>query len=249
MRHTPIRNGHGEIVDLIDTRELIDAPVAAPAPASPAAPPRPPRSPSTGPTPLGSLRPQSAAQGQPAPGQGWIMLIAVVALIGLAVFALRGEGGAAPPLDVTAQVPSSPPAPTALVLVRAIVAYDAPNGGALGALEAGRAYSLVAISDAWQQIDIEGSGLVWVRSWELAGEPQPTATATPPPTATLVPYVPPAPVQQRPAYVPPPTPDWSSMPIVGRAESADGVLICESRISQADADRCLADLLAQTSTP
>jgi hypothetical protein len=53
-------------------------------------------------------------------------------------------------------------------LQRACVAYDAPGGNAIGAIEQGRAYSVVARSGAdWLQLDVDGSGLVWVKSGEL----------------------------------------------------------------------------------
>jgi len=48
-------------------------------------------------------------------------------------------------------------------LPRASVAYAAPGGAVLGALEPGRGYRPVARYGAnWVQIDAEGSGLVWI---------------------------------------------------------------------------------------
>jgi hypothetical protein len=57
-----------------------------------------------------------------------------------------------------------------LCLVRAVVAYDAPDGKVLGATLPGRPYELLARSGAaWVLLAIEGSGAVWVRRDELEG--------------------------------------------------------------------------------
>jgi hypothetical protein len=47
-----------------------------------------------------------------------------------------------------------------------LTVYDAPAGNALGDVEAGRAYAVVAQahSGAWMQLDVEGSGLVWAEA-------------------------------------------------------------------------------------
>lgn len=75
-------------------------------------------------------------------------------------------------------------------LPRALVAYAAPDGPVIGALEPGRPYRLVARSGlAWAQLDVAAPGepvnLVWVRAEELPelralavadlATPQPTA--------------------------------------------------------------------------
>src|SRR6266545_3265911 len=68
------------------------------------------------------------------------------------------------------------PAPTVVVasqhgLERTVVAYDAPSGNVLGAIEQGRAYRVVARSGAsWLQLDVDGSGLVWVQAGDLDPE-------------------------------------------------------------------------------
>jgi hypothetical protein len=57
-----------------------------------------------------------------------------------------------------------------LRLARAVVAYDAPDGKVLGAIEPGRPYQLLARSGtAWVLLAIEGSGMVWVRRDDLEG--------------------------------------------------------------------------------
>jgi hypothetical protein len=83
----------------------------------------------------------------------------------------------------------APPTPGAQVAAtgpnltpRALVAYDAPDGRALGAIEQGRHYQVLASwGAAWLQADVTGSGVVWLRAADLLGMPgglvdlQPTA--------------------------------------------------------------------------
>jgi hypothetical protein len=65
-------------------------------------------------------------------------------------------------------------------LARAVVAYAAPDGKVLGAIEPGRGYALLARSGtAWVQLAIEGSATVWVRRDDLEDV---LDIATPPPT-------------------------------------------------------------------
>jgi hypothetical protein len=57
-----------------------------------------------------------------------------------------------------------------LRLVRAVVAYDAPEGKVLGATLPGRRYKLLARSGtAWVRLATHGSGSVWVRRDALEG--------------------------------------------------------------------------------
>ncbi|HEY3232719.1 MAG TPA: hypothetical protein VGJ87_26045 [Roseiflexaceae bacterium] len=72
----------------------------------------------------------------------------------------------ATPLSAT-PIPTVTP-PAELRLLRAVVAYAAPGGTVLGAIEPGRGYALLARSGAaWVQLAIEGSGRVWVRRDDL----------------------------------------------------------------------------------
>jgi hypothetical protein len=98
-------------------------------------------------------------------------------------------------------------------LPRATVAYDAPGGQVVGALEPGRGYRVVARSGLdWVQLDVAGNGeapnLVWVaagavpETQTVAGLAD-LATAAPTPTAQVV-YVAAAPAA--PAAAPPPSP-------------------------------------------
>jgi hypothetical protein len=58
------------------------------------------------------------------------------------------------------------------VLTRAIVAYSAPNGVVLGAVEQGRPYVVLAsYGRDWLQVDITGSGLVWIHTADLLNVP------------------------------------------------------------------------------
>ena len=80
-----------------------------------------------------------------------------------------GAESAAAPADADSAPDAAPPisaAPTptpAATLVRSLVAYAAPNGSILGALDAGVHYTAAArYSTDWTQISTAESGLVWV---------------------------------------------------------------------------------------
>lgn len=92
---------------------------------------------------LASARPTSPAV--PLPTRAAIIIIATPTLSGPAIAAAPRSG-----------------------LPRAIVAYDQPDGRALGAIDAGRAYTPTVRSGLeWLQIEAAGSGLVWVRIEDL----------------------------------------------------------------------------------
>lgn len=91
---------------------------------------------------------------------------------------------------------------------RALVAYDAPDGQALGAIEAGRAYQVLASYGAsWLQADVTGSGVVWLRAADLLGAPGGLVDLRPTDAPRVVIVSAPAPVT---AYTPP-TPDYQTM--------------------------------------
>jgi hypothetical protein len=153
--------------------------------------------PADGDQPRGGLSPRAVA-----------MTVAGVLLLIVAINALMPARPApAPPTRPTVAVTT----PTSGLprLPRAIIAYAAPDGAALGAIEPGRAYAVrEERPDGWRRLDVAGSGEVWVRGWELDGAP-PTPTATPVATATPLPTTPPPPLPaapQAPAWVPPPAP-------------------------------------------
>lgn len=53
-------------------------------------------------------------------------------------------------------------------LPRALVAYDAPDGNTLGAIEPGRVYTPTAqLNTEWIQLEVAGSGLIWVKATDL----------------------------------------------------------------------------------
>lgn len=93
---------------------------------------------------------------------------------------------AAPPMQqVAAVLPNT--------LRRATVAYDAPEGNVLGAIEQGRAYSVLARYGAdWLQADVTGSGVVWLRSADVLDLPADLADLQPPPAPVVI---------ERPIYV------------------------------------------------
>lgn len=94
-------------------------------------------------------------------------------------------------------------------LARATVAYDAPGGAPIGALEPGRAYRVIARAGlAWVQLDVAGPGeapnLVWVAAGdipEVAAVAGLADLATPAPTAApeIVYVAAPAPARPAPA--------------------------------------------------
>ena len=84
-------------------------------------------------------------------------------------------------------------------LARALVAYDAPDGRVIGAIDRGHAYQIVArFGQDWLQADVAGSGVVWLRTAEVFDLPagladlQPTAAPPPIVRATDAPAPPPS---------------------------------------------------------
>lgn len=239
------RGADGRI--LIDDSALRDdepreeAPPAGAAAAGSAAPPPPPsagprRSSGEAPTPFSQLRPGASAGGAPLPAERWRLILAWVAALailgGTAYALLIAPPGTAPTASRAAATAaageaspvaaSSPAGPTvtatpAAELTRAIVVFDVPNGTPVGALEPGRAYTLIGEQGDWRQLDVPGSGKVWARAWEIDGEapPEPTVLPTaapaPPPPAVSAPA--PRPAAPAPAVVPV-GPAVTCMPVV-----------------------------------
>lgn len=68
------------------------------------------------------------------------------------------------PIQLAAVLPNT--------LRRAVVAYDSPNGSVIGAIEQGRAYSVLArYGSDWLQADVTDSGIVWLRSADVLDLP------------------------------------------------------------------------------
>lgn len=91
----------------------------------------------------------------------------------------HGDGVAAP-----SPIPAAPPA----VAGRLLIAFAAPDGQPLGAIESTRAITPTAhYGDDWIQADVAGSGLVWLRASDapelaITGpdlEPRPAPVAAP----------------------------------------------------------------------
>lgn len=84
----------------------------------------------------------------------------------------------------------------------AVVAYDSPNGNVLGAIEAGRTYAILArYGSDWLQADVDGSGVVWLRSADVLDLPAGLADLQP----TTAPVV-----VERPIYVSAPAPEQAA---------------------------------------
>lgn len=113
------------------------------------------------------------------------------------------------PVIIIASPTPAAPTPAAVVaavlpsgLPRALVAYDAPGGNVLGAIEQGRAYRVLARYGAdWLQADVTGSGAVWLRTSDVLDIPAKLVDLQPTAEPAVI-YVAAAPAQD------PPTPDW-----------------------------------------
>lgn len=71
-------------------------------------------------------------------------------------------------------------APIGHVLARAVVAYDAPAGKVIGAIDRGHAYQVVArYGSDWLQADVQGSGVVWLAVADVFDLPQGLADLAP----------------------------------------------------------------------
>jgi hypothetical protein len=104
----------------------------------------------------------------------------------------------APAVVVPTQAPIQVAATLPNTFTRAVVAYDSPNGSALGAIEQGRAYAVLARwGSDWLQADVVGSGVVWLKADQVLDLPSGLADLQPPPTAVVV---------ERPIYVAAPMP-------------------------------------------
>lgn len=133
---------------------------------------------------------------------GLFLVGVLIALISRAPVAPLAQSTGQPTLAPTA---APAPSPSALPdrpggsLMQAVVAYAAPDGAVLGSIEPGRGFVPVGrYGGGWVQLDVQGSGRVWVRRGEApldAMDMDVLATLpdlAPPPTAT------PAPAQQAP---------------------------------------------------
>ncbi|MDQ2995712.1 MAG: hypothetical protein M3R61_01460 [Chloroflexota bacterium] len=121
---------------------------------------------------LAGSRPASAPQAVPAPPH------------------TRGDGVATP-----SPIPAAAPA----VAGRLLIAFGAPDGNPLGAIESTRAITPTAhYGDAWIQADVQGSGRIWLRASDAPDLAITGPDLAPRPTATARPAVPPTPEPQPP---------------------------------------------------
>ncbi len=163
-----------------------------------------------------------------------VILAILLALVGRAL----GSSPAAAPTP-----PSTPPSTSTPIaqLDRAIVAYAAPGGAVLGAVEGGRPYDMVArAGDTWVQLQID-SGLVWVSARDLdrpIGALRDLATAAPVLTHTSVPALLPTPPQSTaPAACTQYTAPWVIMREIADTHALPiGRITAWSCVSQVDAE-------------
>jgi hypothetical protein len=200
--YVPPRGSDGKIIigSIVDdgSDDTPEAPAEVP-PTAPAPVRRIVRS--DAPTSFEALRPGAASVPPSSSWRIWVAGLGALVLIAFGVWVLF-----APAPEAPAVVVEGPEAPAAVVtegtqgterLPFAVVAFAAPEGAPIGALEPGRAYTVVAEQGQWAHLEVEGSGAVWVRTWELRGQPQPLPTLAP-----VVPTSAPAPAA--PAFVAPP---------------------------------------------
>lgn len=129
------------------------------------------------------------------------LVIFFLLLIGLLIGRVRSTPAAAMPtpaiIIIASPLPQGIP-PTAVpaaqvaalppnVLRRAVVAYDSPNGGVIGAIESGRTYAVVARwGSDWLQADVSGSGVVWLKADQVLDLPDGLVDLQPAPQPAVV---------------------------------------------------------------
>jgi len=121
-------------------------------------------------------------------------------------------------------------------LARAVVAYDAPEGRVIGAIDRGHAYRVVARYGAdWLHADVTGSGRVWLRATDVFDLPADLADLAPPP-APIVEYQ----VVHQPPPPPTLTNDERAAALTRQFGSEDmtgGAALAEHQARQAEVER------------
>lgn len=202
--------------------------------------PAPSRNPE--PRSLADLLPPTAApvdqtiKRQPMTKAEWASMI-VLGMLFIGLFAWLWRSGDAPRVSpprpaATAQtsgdgtpkpspIPATPPAVTG----RLLIAFASPDGEVLGAIESTRLITPTAhYGDSWIQADVQGSGLVWLRTSDspalaITGPDLAPRRAAPPAAAA------PAAAPLIPAATPPPPPpptQCAEVGIAGKMVSACG---------------------------
>jgi hypothetical protein len=252
MGYIPVRDEQGRIVDMVrsgpfqsddEPVELRRSPAAPDTSAPPSAiPPTPTRQ-----RRRSHLGDQLSGQNQRAQWGGLAAIAVAAVLVYLAWPTVQRQVAApAAPIaatpvaaqiaDATATVPSSP---TQLTLARAVIAYDAPGGAPLGALEPGRPYERAEQIGIWSRLHL-ATGDVWVREWEMDGLPPPSPSPLPTPIVVPVPIA-----------VPPLAPDIVAPTLIPQA-TCKAVILDGSEIGQAcgvTADQRQATVAALLRTP
>lgn len=271
MREVPVRAADGTIAHFVDPHAL-EAPQAS-VKAAPDVPEEPaPRRAralrSDERTPLGDLLGPSPAPQQPHPNRSFTTGMAA-GLIGALIVAGLVIASHAPPsapvasptsARATANAPTSAARAPAVsiappTLGRALVAYAAPDGGVVGALNADRVVTLTGVFGSdWVQLQTADSGSIWVKRADLPSSLlDPLALAhlpdlAPPPTATVLPAPTLAPIARPIAPMPAP----ASTPAVDRAPASgctpDRVVAIVARGSTQVAS-CISLQDAQASLP
>lgn len=203
-----------------DDRGFVTVPAPAPAPAEPRA--------------LVDLLPSPVAETTrlapqpPAAKRAPMLISGAVAVLAIVLAVRFGSGGdarpAAPPRPATTAqasgdrtpMPSPIPATIPAAPLRLLVAFAAPDGQPLGAIESTRAITPTAhYGQDWIQADVAGSGLVWLRASDAPELPIVGPDLAPRPTATARPYV-------RPTEPPPPPTQCAEAGIPGKMVSSCG---------------------------
>lgn len=263
MGHIPVRDGAGRIVDMVDSREAAAAAEEEEAQEQQEELRRDTDSSTSPPLAPDAQRPMEDVlrtvrkRASPVEGTPWRKSAAeatIGVMLALAMVAVLLGRPLLPPAEPT---PTGAPGPAATEesqiaavtvsattdarrprLARAVVAYAAPDGSVVGALEPGRGYTPIGRLDTdWLQLEVAGSGLVWARVAEveeatemIAALPDlATPTPEPPPTPA------PAPVLAPPAPVAPIAPPRRCTPERVVAVVSDGVTDIWSCVSLADA--------------
>jgi hypothetical protein len=151
--------------------------------------------------PHAEMAPDPVITRQPPTKAEWLGMAALgLLLLALSVYlwsdarpaALPARPAATAPIGERTVLPSPIPATPTALAGRLLVAFAAPGGVPLGAIESTRAITPTAhYGSDWIQADVAGSGLIWLRAGDIPSLAITGPDLAPQPTATTRPYVPP----------------------------------------------------------